>query len=122
MTNETAVGTVISDQESPTFELVRIKMKAGQDLKPGTLVRIPASRGGEHTILIARIRSAHESNPNENALSVNVRDTLGISANYPREEDSTTIFRLVEADLIEEIFGSEVRAPQTLPNSGANVS
>lgn len=123
MSNETTiVGTVISDQESPTFELVRIKMKAGQDLKPGTLVRIPASRSGEQTVLIARIRSAHESNPNENPLSVNVRDTLGISANYPREEDSTTIFRLVEADLIEEIFGDEIRAPQTLPNSGAEVS
>ncbi len=116
-----AIGTVISDQASPTFELVRIKMKAGQDVKPGTLVRVSASRSGEQTVLIARVRNAHESNPNENALSVNVRDTLGLSANYPHEEDSTTIFRLIEADLIEEIFGGDVRAPQTLPNSGAEV-
>jgi len=51
----------------------------------------------------------------------NVRDTLGIERNYPLEEDSTTIYRLVEADLIEEIAGEEIRAPQTLPRSGTEV-
>jgi uncharacterized protein len=124
------IGTVISDQETPTFELVRIKLKTGHDVRPGTLVRIPASRNGETTTLIGRVRNAYENNPNESAQSVNVRDTLGIAANYPREEDSTTIFRLVEAELIEEFFEnvvdgerkSEIRAPQTLPNAGAEVS
>lgn len=123
MNHETiSIGTVISDQETPTFETVRIKLKAGQDVRPGTLIRIPASRSGENTLLIGRIRSAYEHNPNENPQSVNVRDSLGLSPNYPAEEDSTTIYRLVEADLIEEIFGRDIRAPQTLPNSGAEVS
>ncbi len=117
-----SIGTVISDQETPTFETVRIKLKAGQDVRPGTLIRIPASRNGENTLLIGRIRSAYEHNPNENPQSVNVRDSLGLAPNYPAEEDSTTIYRLVEADLIEEIFGGDIRAPQTLPNSGAEVS
>lgn len=117
-----SIGTVISDQETPTFELVRIKLKAGQDVRPGTLVRIPALRNNESTVLIGRVRSAYENNPNESAQSVNVRDTLGISANYPREEDSTTIFRIIEAELMEEIFNDDIRAPQTLPNSGAEVS
>lgn len=71
-----SIGTVISDQETPTFETVRIKLKAGQDVRPGTLVRIPASRSGESTLLIGRIRSAYEHNPNENPQSVNVRDSL----------------------------------------------
>jgi DNA helicase HerA-like ATPase len=117
----TCIGTVISDQDTPTFETVRIKLKAGLDVRPGTLVRIPASRSGESTLLIGRIRSAHENNPNESPQSVNVRDSLGLAPNYPSEEDSTTIYRLVEADLIEEIFGGDIRAPQTLPNSGAEV-
>lgn len=114
------IGTVISDQDTPTFEIVRIKLKAGQDIRPGTLVKIPVNRGIQST-LIARIRSAYEHNPNEGPESINVRDTLGMLPNYPKEEESTTIYRLVEADLVEEIVGTELRSPQVLPNSGANV-
>lgn len=126
---QTPIGTVISDQETPTFETVRIKLKAGQDLKPGTLVRIPVTRN-EKTVLIGRIRSAYECNPNESVERVGVRDTLKMPRSYPKEDESTKIFRLVEADLVEEIIEKEVikngqkketRAPQNLPNSGADV-
>ncbi|MEG5058452.1 hypothetical protein QUB60_11280 [Microcoleus sp. A2-C5] len=65
------IGTVISDRDTPTFETVRIKLKAGQDVKPGMLVRIPVSRA-EKTMLYGRIRSAYESNSNESAESINV--------------------------------------------------
>lgn len=119
-TNTYPIGTVVSDEETPTFEIVRIKLKAGQDVKPGTLVRIPVSRT-EKSILIARIRSAYERNPNESPERIAVSDSMKMPRNHPREEDSTTIFRLVEADLIEEIIGKEIRAPQNLPNSGAEV-
>jgi len=114
------IGTVISDHETPTFEVLRIKLRVGQDVKPGTLVSIPVKRT-DNSILIGRIRSAYEHNPNEGPEDINVRDTLGIRANYPSEEDSTTIYRLVEAELMEEIVGSEIRAPQSLPNAGAEV-
>jgi len=114
------IGTVISDQDSPTFELVRIKLKAGQDVRPGTLVKIPVNRGTPST-LIARVRSAYENNPNERPDAINVRDTLGMQAHYPQEGESTTIYRLVEADLIEEIIGETIRSPQVLPNSGSEV-
>lgn len=114
------VGTVISDQDTPTFETVRIKLRAGCDLKPGALVRIPVSRA-ENTTLIGRVRSAYEHNPNEAPEDINVRDTLGLRPSYPDEEDSTTIYRLVDADLIEELADTELRAPQSLPNSGAPV-
>ena len=119
--NTDSIGTVISDQETPTFENIRIKLKAGQDVKPGTLVRVPASRNNINSTLIGRIRSAHEQNPQENPESINVRDTLGMEANYPAEEDSTTIYRLSEAELIEELIGKTMQSPQTLPQSGAEV-
>lgn len=119
------MGTVVSDQDTPTFELVRIKLRVGQDVKPGTLIRIPVNRS-EKTTLIGRVKSAYENNPNERPEDINVRDTLGIDSNYPPEEDSTTIYRMIEADLIEEIFDQDgkqsIRAPQNLPNSGAKVS
>lgn len=97
MTKDTsAIGTVISDADSPTFETVRVKLKAGKDVSPGTLLPIPALRNGISTVLIGRVRSAYEHNPNEGASDINVRDTLAISANYPREEDSTIIYRLID--------------------------
>ena len=121
MSDTELIGTVISDRDTPTFETVRIKLKAGQDVKPGTLVRVPISRNNIVSTLIGRIRSAHEHNPQESAESVNVRDTLGMESNYPLEEDSTSIFRIAQAELIEEIIGETMQSPQTLPQSGADV-
>jgi uncharacterized protein len=72
-------------------------------------------------MLIGRVRSAYEHNPNEQTDAVAVRDTLAIQANYPREQDSTIIYRQVEADLIEEIVSDEIIAPETLPRSGSEV-
>ena len=120
--NTDSIGTVISDQETPTFEIVRIKLKAGQDVKPGTLIRVPVSRDNTtNSTLIARVRSAREYNPHESPEGINVRDTLAMDPNYPMEEDSTTIYRLAEAELIEEIIGQTMQSPQTLPQSGTEV-
>ena len=121
ISNTDSIGTVISDQETPTFEIIRIKLKAGQDVKPGTLVRVPVSRNNIGSTLIGRIRSAHEQNPQENPESINVRDTLGMEANYPAEEDSTTIYRLAEVELIEELIGQTMQSPQTLPQPGSDI-
>ncbi|MDY7051595.1 ATP-binding protein [Limnospira fusiformis] len=115
------IGTVISDSETPSFETVRIKLKAEKDVKPGTLVRMNVSREGERTILIGRIRSGYESNPNKSVASVTVGDNLGLPTPSMPEGHSTDIYRLVEADLIEEIIGKEIRSPQNLPNSGSEV-
>lgn len=121
MSDSPVIGTVLSDQDTPTFETVRIKLKADQDVKPGTLVKIPVSVKGSAVSLIGRINSAYEHNPNESPEDINVRDTLGLSRNYPPEVDSTIIYRTVEADLIEEITAIDIRAPETLPRSGAEV-
>ncbi len=118
--NISPIGTVVSDDETPTFELVRIKLKAGCDVKPGMLVRVPVNRS-EKCVLIGRVRAAYEHNPNEVPESINVRDTLGLPRNYPDEQDSTTIYRLIEVDLIEEFAGFLIRSPQTLPSSGEEV-
>ena len=119
--NTDSIGTVISDEETPSFENVRIKLKTGQDVKPGTLIRVSVSRGNINSKLIARVRSAYEHNPNEGPEDINVRDKMGIPSNYPPEEDSTIIYRLAEAELIEEIIGQTMQSPQTLPQSGADV-
>jgi DNA helicase HerA-like ATPase len=125
MTSDSApLGTVASDADTPTFEVVRIKLKAGKDVSPNTLVRIPVARS-EPVALIGRIRSAYEYNPNEAAEAIHLRDTMELEPSYPKEEESTTIFRVVEAELVEELYKekgkTKTRSPQTLPQSGAEV-
>lgn len=120
MSNE-SIGTVISDLETPSFETVRIILKTGQNVKPGTLVRITVSSGDVDCRLIARIRSAHEHNPNEGPEDIKVRNTIGLPSDYPLEEDSTIIYRIAEAELIEEMVDDTMQSPQTLPQSGAEV-
>ena len=48
-----------------------------------------------------------------------------MKASYPKEEESTTIFRVVEAELVEELYEEggkkKTRSPQMLPQSGADV-
>jgi Helicase HerA, central domain len=121
MSNDISIGTVLSDEDTPTFETVRIKLRTGQEVRPGTLVRIPLEEGNTSTALIGRIKSAYEHNPNESPEDINVRDTLGLQRNYPDEKDSTVIYRLVEADLIEQFDKEGMHAPESLPRSGAEV-
>ena len=73
--DEMLIGTVVSDAETPTFEAVRVELKAGNDMHPNTLVRIPVSRS-KPAALIGRVRTAHEHNPNEAAGAIHLRDTL----------------------------------------------
>jgi len=124
------IGTVASEEETPSFEKVRIKLKAEKEVKPGDLIRIPTDRAGKESILIGRIRSAFEHNPNEVPADINARDSLGLPSSYPDESESTTIFRVAIADLVEEITEAtdnegekniEMNAPQTLPVSGTPV-
>lgn len=120
--NKQPIGTVISDEETPSFERVRVKLKAGRNLKPGALIRLGKSERHDGGLLIGRVSAAREWNPNETAANATVRDTLQIPQNYPGEEDSTVMYRVAEAELIEEIINvenkRETRAPETLPKSG----
>src|SRR3954467_13827947 len=79
------IGTVVSDSESPTYEKVCIKLRAGFDVTTNTMVRIPLPRA--KAMLIGRVRSGLEHNPHESAESINVRDALQLEARYPAEAD-----------------------------------
>ena len=118
------VGTVISDEDAktPSFERIHIKLKAGRDVKPGALVRTLASARADGGTLIARVSGNWERNPHETVQVAAARDGTGITAMYAKEPQSTTIYRVAEAEIIEEIVGGETRAPESLPISGEEVS
>ena len=93
------IGSVIADDVSPSFDLFRFKANASEYVYPGTLVGTTIDN---HKFLIGRISASIEINPHESAGRDKVREAMIIKADYPKEELSTNIYRVYEADIIEE--------------------
>ena len=93
------IGSVIADDVSPSFDVFRFKANANEYVYPGTLVGTTINN---RAFLIGRISGSIEVNPHESAPRAKVREAMGIEADYPEEELSTNIYRLYEADIIEE--------------------
>lgn len=120
--SENIIGTVISDDVSPSFELLRFKAKHDKYVTPGALIAVSVS---DNTFLVARVTSSHEHNPHESSDRVTLRDTMGIKPDYPEEDLSLTIHRRYEAEIIDEvkkINGKyEISPPEKMPKSGSEV-
>jgi len=93
------IGSVIADDLSPSFDVFRFKANANEYVYPGTLVGATIN---DRAFLIGRISGSIEVNPHESATRAKVREAMGIEPDYPQEELSTNIYRLYEADIIEE--------------------
>lgn len=117
-----SIGSVIADDVSPSFDVFRFKALANEYVFPGTLVGAVL---GNKTFLIGRISSSIEINPHESASRTAVRHAMDIKPDYPEEGLSTTIYRVYEADIIEEGFisneGIEITEPADMAKAGADV-
>src|SRR5690242_7405949 len=96
---ELVVGSVIADDDSPSFDIFRFKANANEYVYPGALV---ATSVGDYKFLIGRISASLEVNPHESASRSKVREAIGIEADYPTEDYSTNIYRVYEAEIMEE--------------------
>ncbi|MFZ1082507.1 MAG: DUF87 domain-containing protein, partial [Candidatus Kryptoniota bacterium] len=117
------IGSVIADESSPSFDMFRFKANANEYVYPGTLV---ATSVGENKFLIGRISGSLEINPHESAGRAKVREAMGIAADYPEEELSTNIYRVYEADIIEEGITQsenqlEITEPSDMAKAGGQV-
>ena len=118
------VGSVIADDVSPSFESFRFKANAFQYVFPGTLLGTWVNE--RKRFLVGRVSSAIEINPHESPERSKVREALDMEPDYPGEEFSTTIFRVYEAEIIEEAIIREdgaitVEQPSNMPKAGAEV-
>lgn len=116
------IGTVVSDDISPSFEVLRFKAKHDKYVTPGALVATPVS---DNTFLVGRVTSSHEYNPHESSDRVTMRDSMGITPDYPGEDLSLTIHRRYQVEIIDEvkeINGEyEIYPPEKIPKSGSEV-
>lgn len=116
------IGTVVTDDSSPSFELFRFKARAGEYVHPGMLVGASIN---EKTFLLGRIAGSLEINPHESPSRTAIRDAMGVQPDYPPEDLSITIFRVYEADVIEQGVimddGLEIFEPIDMPKAGGTV-
>jgi len=121
------LGTVVSDDQSPSFETVRFRLNPGADVVPGEFVVVEAGREDAPALVVSRVLDAHEVNPHEDPLSSTVRSVLPFGSEYSQEGQSTVIYRLVEAEAVEEIPLSADGTPgdphevRSLPRAGGLV-
>src|SRR5437660_18528 len=72
------LGTIVSDDGSPTFEEIRFRLMATKAVSPGEFVAAEG-RDRDGTLaswVLCRVLDAHEINPHEDPQSATVRDVL----------------------------------------------
>jgi len=113
------IGSVIADDVSPSFDVFRFKALANEYVHPGSLV---ASAINNQTFILGRISGSIEINPHESPSRTAVRHAMQIEADYPGEELSTTVYRIYEADVIEQGIitkgGVEIIEPMDMAKAG----
>ncbi|HEX7245095.1 MAG TPA: ATP-binding protein [Solirubrobacterales bacterium] len=122
------IGKVISDDASPSFFDVRFRLNPGRRSAPGRFVAIEAeAEDGRDVLLLARVEDLHEINPHEDAASSTLREVLPFGTSYAPEGASTVIYRVAEAEPLEEAVLDEdgevvaIRAIATMPLAGSLV-
>lgn len=93
------IGSVIADDISPSFDIFRFKALANEYVHPGFLVGAVIN---DRTFVLGRISGSIEVNPHESPSRTAVRHAMEIEADYPEEGLSTTVYRIYEADIIEQ--------------------
>lgn len=122
------IGDVIADDVSPSFDLFRFKALASEYVFPGTLV---AAWIMKDKFLIGRIAASLEVNPHESASRSKVREAMGIASDFPSEAFSINIYRVYEAEIMEEgslqrdregrITRVQITAPSNMAKAGSKV-
>jgi uncharacterized protein len=119
------LGTVVSDDSSPTFEEIRFRLGASVAVRPGEFVAVEGRdrHGSLVSWVLCRVLDAHEVNPHEDPQSATVRDVLPFPSTYASEGESTVIYRLVRCEPVEELPAAaggigEPAEVRTLPRAG----
>ena len=119
------LGTIVSDDRSPTFEEIRFRLGPSAVVSPGEFV---AAEGRDRdgslvSWVLCRVLDVHEVNPHEDPQSATVRDVLPFPSTYAGEGESTVIYRLVRCEPVEELPAADggIGDPteiRTLPRAG----
>jgi len=122
-TSAEIIGTVVSDERTPSFSTVLVHLLPGKATRPGELLMVEAQE--ELLYSVGRVREGREVNPYEAADLSHMRGLLGLESPSKRE-DLPRKFRVVSLDLLEELVREgknpwNLREPQTIVPAGSRV-
>lgn len=105
------LGTIVSDDRSPTFEEIRFRLGPSVVVSPGDFVAAEGCDrdGSLVSWVLCRVLDVHEVNPHEDPQSATVRDVLPFPSTYAGEGESTVIYRLVRCEPVEELPAADGR-------------
>ena len=117
------VGVIVSDDLSPSFSDIRFRLHPGAFVHPGQFV-VARCIGADDAVarILMRVLDVHETNPHEDPQSSTIRSVLTFDTTYASEGESTVIYRVARAELVEEIGDRGATEPRTLPLSGSPVA
>jgi DNA helicase HerA-like ATPase len=125
------IGKVISvpGGGSPSFFEIHVRLNhAAASPRPGSWLSVDATKpAGNPRRVLCRVTNAWEHNPHEDAQGSVVGEVLPFDTVYAPEGQSTVIYRVAEAEPMEEALLdengeiAEITEVKTLPRAGASV-
>ena len=101
--NEPVLGRIVSEGTTPNMDQVIFRIQPGMHTGVGRIVGVRGHRpSGERILTLIRVEQMREHNPHEDAESSTVADVIPFETRYAPEGRSTVIYRIAEAELLEE--------------------
>lgn len=122
------VGRVVFEGETPNLRRIKFRVLPNQDTTVGRVLGVLGSKlTGEAILTLIRVDQVREHNPHEDAQSSTVADVIPFETRYAPEGRSTVIYRLADAELLEEVSLDDqgqalsISYVETLPRAGSAV-
>jgi DNA helicase HerA-like ATPase len=122
------VGRVIFEGDTPNLRRLKFRVLPDCHTTVGRVLGVVGRRpGGAAILTLIRVDQVREHNPHEDAQSSTVADVIPFETRYAPEGQSTVIYRVADAELLEEAIYSDagelvrISSVETLPLSGSPV-
>jgi hypothetical protein len=122
------IGRVIFEGDTPNLRNLKFRVLAACHTTVGRVLGVLGARPtGEAILTLIRVEQLREHNPHEDAQSSTVADVIPFDTRYAPEGQSTVIYRVADAELLEEaLIGPDGKLLQmtnieTLPRAGSAV-
>ena len=124
------IGHVVHEDGTPSLEEVRFRLQGYAATTAGRVVAVeiePVPDTLERVFLMLRVNGVREVNPHETPEGATVREVIPIPIKYSPEGRSTVIYRLANAEPLEEVVVDDqfcvkrTRSPQAMARAGYEV-
>ncbi len=130
---ERPIGCVVHEENTPSLDSVRFRLDGYSSTTAGRVVAVEVGECfvpnmSERVFLLLMVNGVREVNPHETAEGATVREVIPIPIKYAPEGRSTVIYRVVDAEPLEEVvldcqycYVKRTQPPQSIARAGSPV-